>query len=139
MRKDQTLALALAWLVPGLGHLYVGKPRKALFFFVTLTLLYVVGYVLADFRFVRLDDNPFYYVGRWGSGVVLLSTQFAIDHAPRHSMPLDFWEPGLLYMCASGLLNLVLVFNVLNGLDRRAEEEKAAETRDSSAPAGPAA
>ena len=115
MKRDPSIAIVLAWLVPGLGHLYLGKPGKALFFFLALTLTYAAGYMLADFRFVRYDDNPFYYVGRWGSGLTWLLTSFVIENPPRRISPLEFWEPGLLYMCAAGLLNVVLVLNILQG------------------------
>lgn len=114
-KRDPILAFALAWLVPGLGHVYLGKVKKGLFFFATLVLTYALGYVLADFRFVRFDDNPFYYVGRFGSGLIWLATWLIRDNGPRGVTPLQFYEPGLLYMCAAGLLNLVLVLNIAAG------------------------
>jgi hypothetical protein len=121
MKRDPILAVALAWLLPGLGHLLLGRPRKALFFFVTLTLTYVLGYVLADFRFVRYDDNPFYYVGRYGSGLTMLATWLIRDNGPRGISPLEFYEPGLLYMCSAGLLNVVLILNLLSLKDTSAD------------------
>ncbi|MCE9581423.1 MAG: hypothetical protein K8T20_02785 [Planctomycetes bacterium] len=113
MKRDPSIAIALAWLVPGLGHLYMGRPKKALFFFLALTLTYLAGYVLADFRFVRFDDNPFYYVGRWGSGLTWVATWLCGDAGPRGFSPMELYEPGLLYMCSAGLLNVVLVLNIL--------------------------
>lgn len=115
LHRDPSIALVLAWLVPGLGHLYLGKPRKALFFFLTLSLVYLAGFVLADFRFVRFDDNPFYYVGRWGSGMTWVATWLSANNPPRGVSPLELYEPGLLYMCSAGLLNVVLVLNILAG------------------------
>ena len=114
MKRYPLLAIALAWFVPGLGHLFLGRPRKALFFFATLTFTYILGYVLADFRFVRYDDNPFYYVGRYGSGLTMLATWLIRDNGPRGISPLEYYEPGLLYMCSAGLLNVVLVLNLLS-------------------------
>jgi len=114
MKRDPLIAIALAWVLPGLGHLFLGRPRKALFFFATLTLTYLLGYVLADFRFVRFDDNPFYYVGRYGSALTWFATWLIRDNGPRGITPLEFYEPGLLYMCAAGLLNVVLVLNLLS-------------------------
>lgn len=120
MKRDPFIAIALAWLVPGLGHLFLGRPRKALFFFLALTLTYLAGYILADFRFVRMEDNPFYHVGRWGSGMTWLATWLIRDNGPRGFSPHEFYEPGLLYMCAAGLLNVVLVLNIV-GLKAPAE------------------
>lgn len=133
MKKDPFIALALAWLVPGLGHLFLGRPKKALFFFAALTLTYLAGYVLADFRFVRIDDNPFYYVGRWGSGMTWLATWLIRDNGPRGFSPHEFYEPGLLYMCSAGLLNVVLVLNILGLKD----PAPAAAAGDTAAPAAP--
>ncbi|MBI2923677.1 MAG: hypothetical protein HYY18_21685 [Planctomycetes bacterium] len=130
--RDPSIALVLAWLVPGLGHLYLGKPKKALFFFLTLSLVYLAGFVLADFRFVRFDDNPFYYVGRWGSGLTWVATWLTTNNPPRGTTPLELYEPGLLYMCSAGLLNVVLVLNILSGTH-------ASEPAKSDAPAPPPA
>ncbi|NUN48602.1 MAG: hypothetical protein HUU15_07220 [Candidatus Brocadiae bacterium] len=112
-RRDPTLAFLAAWILPGLGHLLLGKPRKALFFFVSLSGLYALGYLLADFRFVRFEDNQFYHVGRWGSGLTWAATWLVEKNPPRGVIPMEHYEIGLLYMCSAGLLNVVLMLNLL--------------------------
>jgi hypothetical protein len=135
MRRDPSIALLLAWLVPGAGHLWLGKPRKALFLFASVCALYLAGYLLADFRFVRWDDNPFYYLGRWGSGLTWLATWLVRDNPPRGAVPLEYYETGLLYMCSAGLLNAVLVLNLL--ASRPSAEDKPVEASADAAPPPP--
>jgi hypothetical protein len=44
--KDPVMAAFLAWLIPGLGHLYQGRIAKAVLFFVCIMGLYVYGLYL---------------------------------------------------------------------------------------------
>jgi hypothetical protein len=38
-----TLALVAGWLVPGLGHLLLGKPIRAVLLFVSIVAMFVIG------------------------------------------------------------------------------------------------
>lgn len=108
-------AILLAWLVPGAGHVLLGKWKKGLFFFSILGATYLFGLWIAGFRSISLDDNPFYYVGQWGSGATFFLAQLMpVQKAyPREDLPPSWFDPGLLYVCAVGLLNLVVMLNVL--------------------------
>lgn len=44
--KDPVLAAFLAWLIPGMGHLYQGRTAKAAFFFVCIMGLFAYGVYL---------------------------------------------------------------------------------------------
>jgi hypothetical protein len=50
--KDPRLAAFLAWLVPGLGHLYQGRTGKGILFFVCIIGTFVYGLYLGDGRVV---------------------------------------------------------------------------------------
>jgi len=108
-------AILLAWLVPGAGHVLLGKWKKGLFFFSILGATYLFGLWIAGFRSISWDDNPFYYVGQWGSGATFfLARWISVQKAyPREDLPPSWFDPGLLYVCAVGLLNLVVMLNVL--------------------------
>ena len=108
------LAFWLAWLVPGLGHLVIGHVRKAVFFFCVVAGLYVFGLYICGWRPVDFDDNPFYYVGRVGSGATLLfGWLLGVEKSfPRVDLPKSWYDPGLLYVCVAGLLNLVIMLSV---------------------------
>jgi TM2 domain-containing membrane protein YozV len=53
--KDPWLAAFLAWLVPGLGHLYQGRTAKAGLFFVCIMGTFLYGLYLSSDR--RSDDG----------------------------------------------------------------------------------
>ena len=124
--KKVGAAILLAWLLPGLGHAFLGKWKKGLFFLGMLTLMHAAGSWLSGFRTVSFDANPFYYVGQYGAGVTTLIGKL-LTHTPpaSHPFPLDIQDVGMLYVCVAGLLNLVILFNCFDVLPRSpAVEEK---------------
>ncbi len=114
--RRRTAAFLAAWLVPGAGHAVMGKWKKGLFLFALLGLTYVAGLWIVGWKAVSFEDNPFYYVGQYGSGLTfLLARVISPDKAfPRDGLPPSWFDPGLLYVCVVGLLNLVLMLNVLD-------------------------
>lgn len=77
--KDPGLAALLAWLIPGLGHLYQGRTAKGILFFVCIlgTFVYGVylggrrdlGYGRAVYMSFRQGDNRLYFLAQLGIGV----------------------------------------------------------------------
>ena len=64
-RRPSPLAAALlGWLVPGLGHLYVGRGTKGLYFFAVIAATYLGGLLLADFRCVSWERDPFWFAAQ---------------------------------------------------------------------------
>ena len=59
--KDPALAAFLAWLIPGLGHLYQGRTAKALLFFICIMGTFLYGLYLGS----DLDPNNGKQLG-WG-------------------------------------------------------------------------
>ena len=114
--RRRGVAFIFAWLIPGAGHLFLGKWKKGLFLFFLLGATYLFGLWIVGFRAVSFDDNPFYYVGQYGSGMTfLLAHLMATEKAyPREGIHPSWFDPGLLYVCVVGLLNLVLMMNVLD-------------------------
>jgi hypothetical protein len=119
LRKGERIkgvAFFVGWLVPGAGHVVLGKWRKGLFFFFILGATYLFGMWIAGFRPVSFDDNPFYFVGQYGSGVSLLIAKLrgAEKAIVRPEIHPSWFDPGLLYVCVVGLLNLVVMLNLLD-------------------------
>jgi hypothetical protein len=50
--KDPIKAAVLAWLVPGLGHLYQGRTAKGVLYAVCILGLYITGLVLSEGKIV---------------------------------------------------------------------------------------
>jgi hypothetical protein len=119
LRKGERIkgvAFLAAWLVPGAGHVLLGKWKKGLFFFGLLAAAYAFGMHIAGWRPVSFDDNPFYFVGQYGSGVTLLIAKLrgAEKAILRPEIHPSWFDPGLLYVCVVGLLNLVIMLNTLD-------------------------
>jgi len=119
MKKGERIkgvAFFVGWLVPGAGHVLLGQWKKGLFFFLILGATYLFGMWIAGFRPVSFDDNPFYFVGQYGSGVTMLIAKLrgAEKAVVGPSLHPSWFDPGLLYVCVVGLLNLVVMMSVLD-------------------------
>jgi hypothetical protein len=108
------VAFFLGWFVPGAGHFLLGRRVKAAVLFGLLALIYIVGLWLCGWRMVSFDDNPFYYVGQFGSGLTSILGQLLADPKafPRPELPPKWIDPGMLYVCVAGLLNIVIMMSV---------------------------
>lgn len=56
--KDPRLAAFLAWLVPGLGHMYQGRTGKGILFFVCIVGTFVYGLYIGGGRVVYASTAP---------------------------------------------------------------------------------
>ncbi|HXX93118.1 MAG TPA: DUF6677 family protein [Planctomycetota bacterium] len=113
--RRRAAAFLLAWMLPGAGHVFLGRWKKGLSLLALMGATYLFGAWIVGFRAVSFDDNPFYYVGQYGSGATFLLAQIlGVEKAyPRQENP-GWFDPGLLYVCVVGLLNLVLMINTLD-------------------------
>ena len=93
----------------------MGKWSKGLFFLGLLGGLWIAGLWIVGFKSVDWDENPFYFVGQYGSGLTMLGAQvlFPAKSFPREGLHLSWYDPGLLYVCCAGLLNLVVMLSLI--------------------------
>src|SRR5262245_42344439 len=56
--KDPRLAAFLAWLIPGMGHIYQGRTGKGVLFFVCIMGTFVYGMYIGDGRVVYASTAP---------------------------------------------------------------------------------
>jgi hypothetical protein len=73
-----------AWLVPGGGHLWLGRREKGVVFLAMIPLMFVTGMPWMVARFVGAGD-----------GVVTAAT----------------WEYGNAFMIVAGLLNFLIILD----------------------------
>jgi hypothetical protein len=89
--KDPRLAAFLAWLVPGLGHLYQGRTGKGILFFVCIVGTFLYGLYLGDCRVVYASTP---ILARWqyfcqvGVGLPALPAVVQKIRADNHEPPL---------------------------------------------------
>jgi hypothetical protein len=66
--KDPRLAAFLAWLVPGLGHMYQGRTGKGILFFACILGTFVYGLYIGDGRVVYASTADVFsrqFLERW--------------------------------------------------------------------------
>ncbi len=122
---DRTvLALVLAWLVPGLGHWVIGRRAKAVLFFAVITATFFAGILLAHGRNLNLErDSIYFWAYAWNGVETLIAWFFAQDLRLDHEIP--HLVVGFLYSSVAGLLNVVVMMDVLTTGIRNGEEEAA--------------
>jgi hypothetical protein len=110
-----------AWLVPGAGHLWLGRKQKGLVFIIAIPLMFLIGIQLNGAIFPFQMAEPLaglaaiaefgaglpWFVARaldLGGGVVTSAT----------------WEYGNTYMIVAGLLNFLIILDAFDvGMGRK--------------------
>jgi len=110
------LIFLLGWAIPGFAHWVYGQRYKAVIFLTIAIICSIIGIIIADFRFIRFLDNPFYYFGQFGSGLTWLLVTLLTSEAPRGLIPMSYFEIGMLYVCVAGILNMVILLNLYSQL-----------------------
>jgi hypothetical protein len=113
MKTRAIAAMALAFLVPGAGHFFLGRRARAVAFFAIVGFLFCVGlavdgslYVLGEARGQLLTVVA--SLGSMGSGLLyLLGRKFG----PEGSILTPMYEYGRTFTLTAGLMNLLLVLD----------------------------
>jgi len=108
------LAAILAWLVPGLGHLLLGRWGRALLFFVAVGGLAVTGYLLRGNVFPPHSGDPFGTLGFLadaGAGVFYYFSRFFEAAGPDVSRAAG--DYGTRFVAAAGVVNVLAVLDVI--------------------------
>ncbi|MBN2491861.1 MAG: hypothetical protein JXQ29_13525 [Planctomycetes bacterium] len=104
------VAVVLTWIAPGAGHWYLGNRKKAIFYFVLLTGLYLAGMAIADFRNINLDRHPFFFLTYIFYGGATLLAQI-LTQGLAMVRPLERLDVGCLYSAVAGLLNILVMID----------------------------
>ena len=113
MNARAITAMLLAYVLPGAGHFYLGRRKRAIAYFAIILVLFVLGlsidgalYILADSHgsFLRL----FASLGSMGAGALYFLGR-AIG--PQGSVTSATFEYGRMFTLSAGLMNLLLVLD----------------------------
>ena len=118
---DYLLAIVLAWLVPGAGHLILGWRFRSAAIAVLLLGMFWFGEATAGGWAVIREEHDYFYWAQIGNG---LSTVLADklqwgDVTPKGGEGIDrtippFLTTGILLTSISGLLNMLLIIHVMD-------------------------
>lgn len=103
----------VSWLVPGAGHLMLGRRQKALVFFVALIAMFAIGLALEG-RLPAFDfSDPLVglaAVANLGMGIPYLLARFVLDLG-HGTVTAASYEYGNTFLIVAGLLNLLVAID----------------------------
>lgn len=103
--------MVLALLIPGAGHLYLGRRGRAMAFFAIVVVLFVVG-LSVDGRLYTVQEGNFLSllatVGSMGAGVMYFIARNMRDFGDITSITFEY---GSAFTLTAGLMNLLLVLD----------------------------
>lgn len=105
-------ACAAAWLVPGAGHLILGKVPRAVIFCVLVLVCALVGVQLEGKLFVPQENAPLSRLGTLGSmgmGIPYFVLRYAMDYGG--NLKSASYEYGSAFLLTAGLMNLMVVLD----------------------------
>ena len=109
-KKNSGVALILAWVVPGCGHLYLGKRGKAVIFFVIIVGTFIYGMWLSDFQNVNPARYDKHFFAQVFAGVPAVAA-FVWERYDNSVVDEGQQTFGIsfVYTCVAGLLNLLVI------------------------------
>jgi hypothetical protein len=127
-RASPGLAAFLGWLVPGLGHVSLGRPGKGLYYFVVIGGAYAFGLRLTEGLGVSYERHPVWLAAQaWLAGPTVLAAWLTRDLEVVRRIPL--FDVGQLYLAVASLLNLVAIADALGIADAIATRRRLIEAR----------
>jgi hypothetical protein len=101
-----------AWLVPGLGHLMLGRTRRALTFFLIVTGLFVLGLTLRGELFPLETSEPLTFLAglaEIGTGLPFFAAKLLGFGAGE--VTAVTYEYGYTFCIVAGLLNMLVMLD----------------------------
>lgn len=117
-------AVVAAWLVPGAGHLLLGRYGRAALFFITITGAFILGLGLDGRLFWPTAAEPpttlhfdlitvLWFLAQIGSGLCYL-VSYAFGFGTRPHPEAATFEYGNTFMFLAGLLNYLVVHDAFD-------------------------
>jgi hypothetical protein len=114
-RLKVTLVCLAAWVVPGAGHLWLGRRQKGLVFLVALSLMFLLGLFLEGRLFPFQLSEPLVAlaaVADLALGLPYALAKFTGAGAGR--VVAQTYEYGNTFLIAAGLLNSLVIIDAFD-------------------------
>lgn len=112
-KRSPVVAMILAWLVPGLGHFYLGRRRTAVAFALIVLLTFLAGLSFQGRLYTIEDGQPLTILATfavYGAGLLNLVARGLLEN-PGGTILAPTFEYGCAYLLTAGLMNLLLVLD----------------------------
>lgn len=106
------MAVALAWLVPGLGHVYLKRTVRGAIFFALVMISLVIGCSLQGNLYKPMPQQWLTYLatfGEIGTGVPYFVLRYGLHYEGQQEAA--GFEYGTAFLLTAGLMNLLLVLD----------------------------
>ena len=110
--KPLALVYLLGWLIPGGGHLWLGRTVKGVVFLVMLPLMFVIGLTFDGRLFPFTPEEPLVAlaaIANLGSGLPYFIAR-ALDLGAGRVLSVSY-EYGNAFLITAGLLNALVVID----------------------------
>ncbi|MGH9369433.1 MAG: DUF6677 family protein [Thermoanaerobaculia bacterium] len=107
------VAAALAWVFPGLGHLYLGRRRTAILFALIVTACFALGLSFEGRLYMVKSGQPLTILATfalYGAGLLNVAARMLWDN-PGGTILSVTYEYGCAYLLTAGLMNLLLILD----------------------------
>ena len=131
----------LAWIVPGVGHLYIGERGRGLIFMITIALTFWGGIAIGGVKnTVNPQERKLWFLGQACAGVhpfvaIAWSRHIHIPPEADQTKYIAFGQMediSIVYTAIAGMLNALVILDVL----ARADREVGVEAEVRAGPAG---
>lgn len=125
------LAAILAWVVPGLGHWFLGERQRGAIFFIVITVTFWAGVAVGGVRTtITPKDNGAWIAAQLCAGPQALAALYWSNRLSLHDkVDLKAGYPGsnisVVYAGVAGLLNLLVIIDTLARADAKQATAKA--------------
>jgi len=131
------MSCVLAWLLPGAGHFYLGKRRRAAVFFSVVLATFLLGILNGGHAYLADRQQPLTYLGTLANiavGPLEFLSRRATYHRLVYALPADENSPeaqalltamrdkvkivtdeyGTTYLLTAGLMNMLLILDAFD-------------------------
>lgn len=113
MKARTAIAMFLAYFVPGAGHFFLGRRRRAAAFFALVVGLFLIGLAVDGGIYTWVESKGEWIkrlatIGSMGSGLVYFLAAFTGPHGKVLS---GTFEYGTMFTLSAGMMNLLLVID----------------------------
>ncbi|HSF38372.1 MAG TPA: DUF6677 family protein [Thermoanaerobaculia bacterium] len=109
---NPAVAVVLAWLIPGLGHVYLKRWMRGLFFLLLVLVSLAVGCALQGNLYRVLPNQPLTILatlGSMGMGLPYFFLRYFLHY--EGDVVGAGYEYGTAFLLTAGLMNLLLVMD----------------------------
>ena len=111
--RSPYLAAGLAWLIPGLGHFWLGRRSTGVAFAALVAATFLAGLSFQGRLYAVEAGQPLTILATfavYGSGVLNLAAR-ALSENPGGTILATTYEYGCAYLLTAGLMNLLLLLD----------------------------